>query len=134
MNKPRIIKDYDKLTSEVVEQIKLVYPRGFKRHLISFYNKEGERKMGLPFETEEYYYLVRMTAARAADIIEQDDDFDADGILKAKAKARYEDKYEDVDFLDEFNSNTDNDLGVDEVEDLDEIPDPSTETDTEFED
>lgn len=124
MSKPRIIKDYEKLPQEVVEQIKLVYPRGFTRHLVSFVNREGERKMGLPFETEEYYYLIRMTAAKAENIIEQDDDYDEEGFLKAKAKARYEDKYDDLDFLDDLNSNDDNDLGEEEdLPDVEDIPD-----------
>lgn len=135
MSKPRVIKDYDKLSPEVVEQVKLVYPRGFRRHLVSFVNKDGERRMGLPFETEDYYYLIRMTAVRAENIIEQDDDYNADGVLKAKAKARYEDKYEDLDFLDDLNSNADNDLGSDEdIDELDEIPDPDTEEDANFDD
>jgi hypothetical protein len=113
MSKPKIIKDYEKLPEEVVEQIKLVYPLGFSQHLISFYNKDGEKKMGLPFETEDYYYLVRMTTAKARDIIENDDDYDDDGMLKKSVKRQYEDKYEDLDFLDDLNSNDDNDLGLD---------------------
>jgi hypothetical protein len=118
MSKPKVIKDYDKLPDEVVEQIKLVYPRGFRQHLISFMNREGERKMGLPFETEDRYYLIRMTSTRAADIIADDEDYDDDGILKSKVKARYEDKYDDLDFLDDLNSNDDNDLG--ETDDFDD--------------
>jgi hypothetical protein len=123
MSKPRVIKDYEKLPEEVVEQIKLVYPLGFSQHLISFQNREGEKKMGLPFETEDYYYLVRMTTAKARDIIENDDDYDDDGMLKQGVKKEYEDKYEDLDFLDDLNSNDDNDLG------LDELVDPSSEDD-----
>lgn len=114
MSKPKVIKDYDKLPEEVVEQIKLVYPRGFRQHLISFMNREGERKMGLPFETEDRYYLIRMTTDRAANIIADDEDYDEDGILKSKVKARYEDKYDDLDFLDDLNANDDNDLGEDD--------------------
>lgn len=126
MSKPKVIKDYEKLPPEVIEQIKLVYPRGFSQHLISFVNRDGQRKMGLPFETEDYYYLIRMTPVRASNIIEEDDDYDDDGILKAKAREKYADKYDDLDFLDDFNSNDDNDLGETEelTEDLgDEIAD-----------
>ena len=112
MNKPRVIKDYEKLSDKVVEQIKLVYPRGFTRHLVAFINKDGEKRKGLPFETEEFYYLIRMTEAKAEEIIENDDDYDENGILKKKVKQEYEDKYEDEDFLDELNDNKDNDLGL----------------------
>ncbi|WP_020536468.1 hypothetical protein [Lewinella cohaerens] len=122
MSKPKVIKDYEKLPEEVVEQIKLVYPRGFSQHLIAFVNRDGERKMGLPFETEDYYYLIRMTPVRASNIIEEDDDYDDDGVLKAKAKAKYTDKYDDLDFLDDLNANDDNDLG-DTEELTDELSD-----------
>ena len=93
----------------VKEQIKLVYPKGFTQHLIGFYNKDGEKKMGLPFETEEVYYLVRMTPVRAETIIEEDDDYNDDGILKTSVKEKYEDKYDDLDYLN-INSNEDNDF------------------------
>lgn len=119
MAKPKVIKDYDKLSPEVVEQIKLVFPRGFRKHLITFTNKEGEKKQGLPFETEEFYYLVRMTEEKAAAIIRNDDDYDADGVLRDDVKEKFEDKYEDEDFLNELNSNDDNDLGMSEDEDDD---------------
>ena len=114
MSKPRIIKDYEKLSEEIVEQIKLVYPKGFRKHLISFVNRDGEKRMGLPFETEDHYYLIRMTKDKAVAIIEGDEDFDKDGILKASVKERFEEKYEDEDFLNELNSNYDNDLGFDD--------------------
>lgn len=126
MSKPKVIKDYDKLPPEVIEQIKLVYPRGFTRHLVTFFNRDGEQKKGLPFETEEYYYLIRMSEAKAEDIIEQDDDYDEDGKLKAKAKARYEDKYDDLGFLDDLNSNADNDFGDDDtMSEAENVPDQS---------
>lgn len=111
MAKPRIVKDFEKLSDEVTEQIKLIYPMGFTQHLVTFTNKEGEKRKGLPFETEDYYYLIRMTEAKAEAIIEDDDDYDDDGNLKDDAKARYEDKYEDEDFLNDLNSNDDNNLG-----------------------
>jgi len=40
MNKPKIIKDFDKLNEEVLAQIKLEYPLGFEKKLITFKNKE----------------------------------------------------------------------------------------------
>lgn len=121
--KPRIIKDYEKLSEDVIEQIKIVYPMGFTQHLVKFFNKDGEQKKGLPFETEEYYYLIRMTDEKAESIIEDDDDYDDDGILKQEAKDKYESKHMDEDFLSELNSNDDNDLGIDELADEDDDDD-----------
>lgn len=96
-SKPRVIKDYEKLDVEIQEQIKLEYPLGFEDHLIKFTNKEGNRVSALPFETEEKYYLVRMTIAEAQQIIEDDDDYDDDGNLKEEVKLEYEEKFEDQD-------------------------------------
>lgn len=117
MSKPKVIKDYDKLPQEVVEQIKLVYPLGFTKHLVTFTNSKGQFKKGLPFETEDYYYLIRMSEAKAAAIVKADDDYDEDGNLKNDAKSKYEDKHEDEGFLNDLNSNSDNDLGNDDDED-----------------
>lgn len=113
-NKPRIVKDYDKLSQEIQEQIKLIYPMGYTQHLVTFTNKEGEKKKGLPFETEDYYYLIRMTVAKAEAIVEEDDDFDDDGVLRSSVKDRYTDKYEDEDFLSDLNANDDNDFNEDD--------------------
>lgn len=117
-SKPRVIKDYDKLSEELLEQIKLVYPKGFRRHLVDFVGADGKKRKGLPFETEEKYYLVRMTVDEAIYVIAEDDDYDEHGKLKAKVQAKLEDKYDD-DYLDDYNSNEDNDYGEDEEEDDD---------------
>ena len=61
MEKRRVIKDYEKLSEEIREQIKLTYPSGFSQNLITFTNKDGKRVSALPFEAEDTYYLVRMT-------------------------------------------------------------------------
>jgi hypothetical protein len=98
-NKPRVIKDYEKLNPEIQEQIKLVYPYGFSHHLISFTNKEGKHVSALPFETDEKYYLIRMTVREAEILIEQDDDYDFDGSLKESVKEDYENKYADLEYL-----------------------------------
>ncbi len=100
MNKPRIIKDYDALSIAIQEQIKLEYPYGFHKKLITFKNAKGAFVSALPFETDDYYYLVRMTKEEARDIIEDDEDFDDDGKLKDDILDEYAEKYGDKE-LDE---------------------------------
>lgn len=95
MNKPRVVKDFDKLDIEVQEQIKLAFPYGFEDELITFKNAEGKNVSALPFEAEDKYYLVRMTISEAQAIIEDDDDYDDDGNLKDEIKEEYEEKYEE---------------------------------------
>jgi len=121
-SKPRVIKDYDKLPIEIQEQIKLEYPYGFSDSLITFTNKDGLIVSALPFETEDRYYMVRMTVSEAIKIVEDDEDFDADGTLKEGIKEEYENKYaeemeemEEMDELDEVDE-YDDDL-ADEISD-----------------
>lgn len=95
MNKPRVVKDYEKLDESIQEQIKLNFPFGFDKSLITFMNAQGKFVSALPFETEEKYYLVRMSKALAQEIIEQDEDYDDDGHLKEEVKDEYSEKYDD---------------------------------------
>ena len=111
--KLRVIKDYDKLDKAIQEQIKLVYPEGFREHLITFLNKDGKYISALPFETDEKYYLVRMTEDEAELIINEDDDYNDAGNLKDQVREEFEDKYADIGYLSE-NMPDDEDLSDDE--------------------
>lgn len=95
MSKPRVIKDYDKVPDEVLAQVKLEYPYGFERKLILFKNAKGKFISALPFETEDRHYLIRMTAAEAQEIIEEDDDYDEDGTLTEVAIEKLEGEIEE---------------------------------------
>lgn len=122
--KLRVIKDYVKLDKEIQEQIKLAYPNGFSEHLITFTNKDGDIVSALPFETEDKYYLVRMTKIEAKDIIRQDDDYDEDGNLKEESRVDFEDKYTELDYLADRDDDLDIDDDVDDVvDDVDDIDD-----------
>jgi hypothetical protein len=96
-NKPRVIKDYNKLDKDLQQQIKLLYTDGFADHLIHFFDKDGIKVTVLPFETEDRYYMLRMTENEAVAIVEDDDDFDEDGFLKSEVKQEYEDKFAEMD-------------------------------------
>jgi len=119
-SKPRVIKDYDKLDPEIQEKIKLEYPSGYSESLIYFNNKDGKRVSALPFETDDKYYLVRMTIYEAERIIEEDDDYDSTGSLKDSAKEEYESKYGDDDIL-----------AADDVDEVDDVADDSFDDDDE---
>jgi hypothetical protein len=49
----------------------------------------------LPFETEEKYYLIRMTILEAQEIIEDDDDYDDEGFLREDAREEYEENLDE---------------------------------------
>lgn len=94
-SKPRVVKDYEKLEPQIQDMIKLEYPYGFEDSLVKFTNAEGKRVSALPFETEEKYYLVRMTLEEAQAIIEDDDDYDDDGNLTDDAKDEIGERVDD---------------------------------------
>ena len=81
-NKTRLVKDYDKLPLELQGQIKMAYPQGFAGHLITYIDAKGKVVSALPYEVDDYYYLVRMTLEEAYDIIENDKDYDVEGVLR----------------------------------------------------
>ena len=93
-NKPRVVTSFEKISTSLQEQIKLEYPYGFSQNLISFNNKEGNRVSALRFETEEKIYLIKMTPSIAEQLIDDDEDYDAEGQLTDDAKEAYEEKYE----------------------------------------
>lgn len=88
------MKAFENLDTQIQEQIKLAYPSGFREHLVKFQNKDGDWLSGLPFETEDRYYLVKMTTQEAVDIIEDDDDYDSEGTLREEVKEEYEDRHD----------------------------------------
>ena len=108
-DKPKVIKDYNKLDKDLQEQIKLVYSDGFADHLIHFFDKHGLKVTALPFETEDRYYMLRMTENEAIQIVDEDDDYDDDGFLKDDVKQDYEDKYADLDHVADQISDDDDD-------------------------
>lgn len=111
VSKPKVIKDYEKLPIEIQEQIKLEYPYGFSENLITFPYKDGRLVSALPFETEEYYFMVKMTEGEAIKIIKDDDDFGSDGVLKSGIKEELESKYnEEEEEVDSDNLDDDSDV------------------------
>jgi hypothetical protein len=127
VNKPRIVKDYEKLDPEIQEQIKLNYPYGFHRNLIQYKNVEGKFVSALPFETEDRYYLVRMTLVEAKQIVEDDDDYNARGELKESIKEDYEEKYGDLDHL-TISDGVPDEIGDDD-DDVDDVDNAGDEDD-----
>jgi hypothetical protein len=73
VGKKRIIKKFEQLSPELLALVKKEYPDGFEDNLITFQTAAGELASGLPLETEDTYYLIRMPKAPVPD---DDDDFD----------------------------------------------------------
>lgn len=113
VSKKRVVKDYDALPEEIIRDIKLAYPTGFASNLVSYLNKEGKKVSALPFETEEVYYLIRMTVLEAEQLIQDDDDYDDDGVLR--------EDFEDINLVDEYQGTVDEDDDGSTVDEDDHI-------------
>lgn len=111
MSKKRIVKDYENLPEEIVSRVKMEYPQGFANNLVSFTNKDGKKVSALPFETEEVYYLIRMTVNEARQIVSDDEDYDNEGNLR-----------DDYSSIDEFAAGDDEVVGEDtDADDDDDV-------------
>lgn len=106
MTKKRLVKDYDALPDDIVRLLKSKYPDGYATHLITYPDKEGKKVSALPFETEDAYYLIRMTISEAKRIVKEDEDYDDEGQLR--------EDYADVEVGEEFDGQGEED--EDEVE------------------
>ncbi len=117
MAKKRVVIDYDKLPDSTINRIKMEYPDGYEDNLITFTNAEGRYISALPYETEDVYYLIRMTANEARQIVKDDDDFDSDG----KLRGDFADEVEADDTTDDDNEEYLDD-NYDEAENIKDEP------------
>lgn len=76
MAKKRLVKNYEALSEDILQDLKSKYPNGYEQHLIKYTDKDGKFVSALPFETEDAYYLIRMTIqeAKRFDSAEYEDD------------------------------------------------------------
>lgn len=117
-SKPRVIKDFDKLDESIQDRIIQHYPDGFEKHLVKFVNAEGKNVSALPFETEDRYYLVRMTLKEARQL-GTELDFDPDAIA-AEIKDEFVEKFDSGESDDEKDYDDDDDTDdFDDEEDED---------------
>lgn len=74
MGKKRIIKKFELLPPELLALLKKEYPDGYEDNLITFQTLTGELAIGLPLETDDTYYLIRMPKASLPEDDDDDDD------------------------------------------------------------
>jgi len=72
MEKKRIIKSYEKLTPELQDLMKEIYPYGFTSQLIPLNNSKNERFFAVPLETEDTTYLIKVEIEK----VKKNDDSD----------------------------------------------------------
>lgn len=105
MGKKRIIKKLEQLSDDLLEQIKKQYPDGYEDNLITFNTPKGEIEVGLPLETEDTVYLIKMPKSSMPSQDDEDDTPDAiggsfesfDNLQIADADTGVEEDEEEVD-------------------------------------
>lgn len=114
MAKKRVVKDYHALPEDIVRLVKMTYPSGYADSLLTYTDKEGKKVSALPFETDEAYYLIRMTILEAKRLVKEDVDYDDEGQLR--------EDFAEVEVDDEFDGNgeEDDDIGDDGSSDEDD--------------
>lgn len=117
MSKKRIIKDYDALPEDIVQLVKQKYPAGYADHLVSYNDKEGKKVSALPFETDEAYYLIRMTVLEAKRLMREDEELEDDIALRddlseAAADKEFDGEGEEDDDIDDSSSDEDDHIIV----------------------
>ena len=88
MSKPKIIKDYDKIPQEIKERLRSLYPYGFDKKLITFTNLKGKLVSALPYEAEDFNYLIRMTRAEAQEIHQAEQNYQEQAALLHTARMK----------------------------------------------
>ena len=66
MGKKRIIKKFEQLPPELLELVQQEYPDGYEDSIITFQTATGELAIGVPLETDDTYYLIRMPKSSIA--------------------------------------------------------------------
>jgi DNA-directed RNA polymerase subunit delta len=109
--KKRLVKDYDALTEEIIKDVKLKYPTGYEQHLITYKDKDNKIVSALPFETDEVYYLIRMTTQEARRLVKPDDDLDDEApAMRAEAP-------DDIEVDNEFDGDGEDDDDFNDADD-----------------
>jgi hypothetical protein len=96
-SKPKVIKDFDKLSEEMQEKMTELYPNGFTESIIRFTDKDGKYFSAVPFETEDRYYLIRLSSLNYVRPKIKDDSDDVEE--KEDAEDGNGDKYTDLDTM-----------------------------------
>jgi hypothetical protein len=68
-NKPKVIKDFEKLTIEMQEAVENLYPDGYHDFLVKFADKDGKYIHAIPYETEDRYYLIKLPKLVAPKVV-----------------------------------------------------------------
>lgn len=106
--KRRAIRDFDKLNRAFQKQVLKSFPDGFSPDYITYLNIQGKTTPVIPFETEDTFYLFRLSTTRPmvrkkkpgaveACLPEDDIDNDSYSVSSDEDPVSYDSVYDDFD-------------------------------------
>ncbi len=114
--KPRVIKNYEKLDEKLREEIEAAFPNGFTQEIKTFDIGGGRFMNALPYETDDFCYLIKFPVKEDLDDDEPQDDLGVEDDMNLEGG-------EDVD---EEEESDEVEKPMDNLEDL-EVADEGTE-------
>ena len=66
-NKPRVIKNFEKLDDALREAIMAAYPNGITNEIRTYDIGNGRLMSALPYETDEFSYLIKFPVKEEVD-------------------------------------------------------------------
>jgi len=110
MDKRRVIKSYENLSTELQEMLDEKYKYGYSNAIVRLNNAKNETFFAVPLETEDAIYMVKVQpekpkkGANAKDDVfsneEENDDLDNDDLegsnVESENDPSYEPNYDDV--------------------------------------
>ena len=65
LTKKRVIRDFDKLDKRFKKKVLKSLPDGLNGDSITYFSVQGKTVAAIPFETEDTYYLFRLSAPKS---------------------------------------------------------------------
>jgi hypothetical protein len=112
--KLRVLKDYEKLSDELLEKLKEEYPTGYSNYIIQFPNKEGRLVRAIELETENKIYMIRLPENVSG--VNWDDDSDDENV----ENDTFDDAFDDVDTV--VQKDIEEDIVVEEDTEIEDVP------------
>lgn len=94
-SKPRVIKNFEKLDEELRNTIIAAFPNGFTNEIKTFDIGGGRFMSALPFETEEFSYLIKFPVKEDVDLETPEDGGDDEMHLEGADSSDDDDEDDD---------------------------------------
>lgn len=93
MEKPKVVIDYSKLSSDLLDLFAETYPTGVVGKTLRYPNSKGEIVTAVRLETDEFNYLVKLST-RPKEILT---DEELDALIRTSTKSKDADDEEEAE-------------------------------------